>query len=38
MTANKAKTIEDLEKIIPSRAVLIDSSEQSTYRPQDNET
>ena len=38
MSANKAKTIEDLEEIIPGLAVLIDASEQPIYRPQDNET
>ena len=36
--ANKARTIEDLEEIIPGLAVLIDASEQSIYRPQDDQT
>ena len=38
MAANKAKTIEDLEEIIPGLAVLIDASEQPIYRPQDDQT
>ena len=38
MAANKARTIEDLEEIIPGLAVLIDASEQPVYRPQDNQT
>lgn len=38
MAANKAKTVEDLEEIIPGLAVLIDASEQQIYRPQDNQT
>ncbi len=38
MAANKAKTVEDLEKIIPGLAVLIDASEQPVYRPQDDQT
>ena len=38
MAANKAKTIEDLEEIIPGLAVLIDASEQPIYRPLDNQT
>ena len=38
MSANNAKTIEDLEETIPGLAVLIDASEQPIYRPQDNET
>ena len=38
LAANKAKTIEDLEEIIPGLAVLIDASEQPIYRPQDDQT
>ena len=38
MAANKARTIEDLEEIIPGLAVLIDASEQPVYRPQDDQT
>ena len=37
MAANKAKTVEDLEEIIPGLAVLIDACEQPIYRPQDNQ-
>lgn len=38
MEANKARTIEDLEEIIPGLAVLIYASEQPVYRPQDDQT
>ena len=36
--ASKAKSMEDLEALIPGLAVLVDVSEQQIYRPQDNET
>lgn len=38
MAAGKARTVEDLEGIIPGLAVLTGASEQPTCRPQDNET
>ena len=38
MAVGKAKTVEDLEGIIPGLAVLTDASEQPIYRPQDSET
>ena len=36
--ASKAKSMEDLEAMIPGLAVLVDVSEQQIYRPQDDET
>ncbi len=36
--ANKARTIEDLEEIIPGLALLVDASEQGICRPADDET
>ena len=36
--ANKARTLEDLEEIIPGLALLIDASEQGICRPSDDET
>ena len=36
--ASKAKSMEDLEALIPGLAVLVDVSEQQIYRPQDDET
>lgn len=36
--ANKARTLEDLEEIIPGLALLIDASEQGICRPADDET
>ena len=36
--ANRVKSIEDLDAIIPGLAVLVDASEQQIYRPQDDET
>ena len=36
--ASKAKSMEDLEAMIPGLAVLVDVSEQPIYRPKDDET
>ena len=36
--ANKARTLEDLEEIIPGLALLVDASEQGICRPADDET
>jgi hypothetical protein len=36
--ANKARSVEDLEAMIPGLAVLVDVSEQQICRPQDDET
>ena len=36
--ASKAKSMEDLEAMIPGLAVLADVSEQPIYRPKDDET
>ena len=37
-TASKVQSIEDIKALIPGLAVLVDVSEQPTYRPQNDET